>query len=337
MKNFIPSLCSLFLLVLISSCTGNALEETGIVESRDLSHKIKKDQQEVITINEPNLFPEGIEYDIRNDRFLVTSVTRGNIGQVKDGVYSEWVNDEDLISTVGIHIDHSGKRVLVAVSDLGVSEKESEGGPGSLAAIAAYDLEGNRLFYTDLGSLREGAHFANDITVDNKGNAYITDSFSGIIYKVDPLGNPTIFYENPDFVPSEGSFGFNGIDYDPRGYLLVSHLDRGQILRFPISNPETFTVVDLPVELYNPDGIYLKNPNELLVVSNDFGGENGKVQTFRTNNRWVSASLINEFDAPGVFPTTVTVKRNTPYVLYAHLDVLLAGGSQEQFSIVKAE
>lgn len=337
MRNIISSVCSLFFLILLSSCTGNGLEETGIVDSSDLSYKTKKDQQKVITIDEPNLFPEGIEYDIRNNRFLVTSVTRGNIGQVKDGVYSEWINDDDLISTVGIHIDHSGKRILVAVSDLGVSEKESEGGPGSLAAIAVYDLDGNRLFYTDLGSLREGAHFANDVTVDNKGNAYVTDSFSGIIYKVDPLGNPVIFYENPEFVPSEGSFGFNGIDYDPRGYLLVSHLDRGEILRFPISNPETFTVVDLPVELYNPDGINLKNPNELLVVSNDFGGENGKVQTFRTNDRWASANLIDEFNAPGVFPTTVTVKRNTPYVLYAHLDVLLAGGTQQEFSIVKAE
>lgn len=337
MKNIISSACSLFLLIMISSCTSNDIEGTEVLKSSDLSHKMKQDKQEVITIDEPNLYPEGIEYDIRNDRFLVTSVTRGNIGQVIDGVYSEWVNDEDLISTIGIHIDHSGKRVLVAVSDLGVSEKESEGGPGTLAAIAAYDLDGNRLFYTDLGSLREGAHFANDITVDNKGNAYVTDSFSGIIYKVDPMGNPSIFYENDDFAPAEGSFGFNGIDYDPRGYLLVSHLDFGPILRFPLNNPDAYTVVDLSVELANPDGIYLKNPNELLVVSNDLGGANAKVQTFRTNDRWASASLIHEFDAPGVFPTTVTVKRNIPYVLYAHLDVLLAGGSQEEFSIVKAK
>lgn len=102
MKNFMSSVCTMLVLTLFSSCTGNAIDESGIAEPNDLSHKIKKVHQEVITIDEPNLFPEGIEYDIRNDRFLVTSVTRGNIGQVIEGVYSEWVNDEDLISTVGI-------------------------------------------------------------------------------------------------------------------------------------------------------------------------------------------------------------------------------------------
>lgn len=337
MKRIISTAISALMILMIPGCTSTGLEEEGVQQVSDLSMKKGKEKSNVIVIPEENLFPEGIEYDRRNDRFLISSVTQGNIGQVIDGEYSVWVEDDDLISTIGIHIDHSGKRVLVANSDLGVSEKESEGGAGSLAALVAYDLEGNRIFYADLGSLREGPHFANDITVDNKGNAYVTDSFSGIIYKVDPAGNASIFYENAAFAPAEGSFGFNGIDYDPRGFLLVSHLAKQQILKFPIDDPDAYSVVDIPVQLYSPDGIYLKNPNELIVVGNDFGGENASVQTFRTRDKWESAILTDEFATPGVFPTTVTVKRNSPYVLYAHLDVLLSGESQSQFSIVKAE
>lgn len=292
---------------------------------------------EVIRIEEPQLFPEGIEYDIRGDRFLLTSLTRGTIGQVRNGHYTEWINDQDLVSTIGIHIDHSGSRILVANSDPGVSERSSEATQNSLAALAAYDFSGERIFYADLGQLHAGNHFANDVTVDKKGNAYVTDSFSGVIYLVDPAGNPSIFFENKKMNPKENGFGLNGIDYDPRGYLLVSWVDANKILRFPIDDPQEYTEVKMPVELFGPDGIYLKNPNELLVVSNDSGGENGKMQTFSTWNKWETATLIEELDSPGAFPTTVTVKRNTPYVLHAHLDVLFSGGTQEEFSIFKGK
>jgi sugar lactone lactonase YvrE len=188
-----------------------------------------------------------------------------------------------------------------------------------------------------LEALTSGANFANDVTVDQHGNAYVTDSFSGVIFKVDLQGNAMVFYENEELAPAPGGFGLNGIDYDPRGYLLIAKSDSGQLLKFPMDDLDDFTVVDLPVSLIDPDGIYLKNPNQLVIVSNDFGGENASVQTFRTNDRWESASLIAEFHTGAVFPTTATVKRNDIYVLYAHLDVLLAGVSRAEFSIVKAE
>ncbi|HSI70860.1 MAG TPA: hypothetical protein VK941_11545 [Gillisia sp.] len=315
-----------FLLILLFACTANSPEVLEINEVANLTSKHKANKAQVIIIEEQDLFPEGIEYDKRNDRFLISSITRGNIGQVKDGVYSEWVSDEDLVATVGIHIDHTRKRVLVANAAL-----------TSLAGLGAYDLDGNRIFYTDLGGLTSGPNFANDVTVDQHGNAYVTDSFSGIIYKVDLQGNAMVFYENEELAPAPGGFGLNGIDYDPRGFLLVSKIDSGQLLKFPIDNPDNFTEVELPVDLNSPDGIYLKNPNQLVIVSNDFGGENASVQTFRTNDRWESASLIAEFHTGAVFPTTATVKRNEIYVLYAHLDVLLAGGSWAEFSIVKAD
>ncbi len=332
MKQTLLTKATAFLVILTFACTGDSTGPQEVNEIADLSAKKNAWNENVIKIIEQDLFPEGIEYDIRNDRFLITSITRGNIGQVKDGVYSEWVNDGDLTATVGIHIDHSRKRVLVANASL-VNEEF----PAGLAGLAAYDLDGNRIFYTDLGGLTPGAHFANDVTVDQHGYAYVTDSFSGIIYKVDMQGNAVVFYENAELAPAPGGFGLNGIDYDPRGSLLVSKLDTGQLLKFPMDNPDDFTVVDLPVELNFPDGIYLKNPNELVIVNNDLGGENANVQTYRTRDRWQSASLIAEFHTGPVFPTTATVKRNEIYVLYAHLDVLLSGGSKTEFSIVKAE
>lgn len=282
---------------------------------------------DVINIYENNLFPEGIEYDIRGDRFLISSVTRGDIGQVINGEYSVFINNPGFVSTLGLHIDHTTKRLLITNSNI----------DGSLAELYAYDLSGNFIFKADLGALSEGGHLANDVTVDNKGNAYVTDSYGGIIYKVDISGNAEILIQEEAFTPPPGAFGLNGIDYDPRGFLIVSRLDTNQLFKIPFDNPESFIEIQLNAELFSPDGLYLKNPNELIVVNNDSGGENSRVQIFRTHDRWETATLTHEFLSPGNFLTTVAVKRNTPFVLSAHLDILLSGGNQDVFSILKVQ
>ncbi len=319
----IAGIVSLF----IFSCDSEVIEEDRIENVSDLSAKNKMEPA-VISINEENLFPEGIEYDQRDDRFLVSSITRGTIGQVKDGVYSEFIKDPDLFASLGLHIDNSTKRLLVVNSNI----------DGTLSALAAYELSsGERIFYADLDEWEEGPQFANDVTVDNKGMAYVTDSYAGIIYQVDKEGNSSVFYKDEELAPTPGNIGINGIDYDPRGYLLVSHLETNRIIRIPIDNPEKFSEVNIPVDMYSPDGIYLKNPNELLVVSNGGGGENAVVHTFKTRDRWKSAILEDAFSTSATFPTTVTVKGNTPYVLYSYLHILLSEGSQDEFQIVKVD
>ncbi len=335
MKNlFTPSLLMGMLCLLLVSCTSSALDDF-------LDRIDKEEQTEKIVIEEENLFPEGIEYDKILNRYLVSSLVYGDIGTVSDkGTYEVFIEDEDLISSIGIHIDQPRKRLLVAIADPGASVRTAPETQGQLAALAAYNLlTGERLFYTRLDELApEGTgNFANDVTVDKQGNAYVTDSFAGIIYKVNEAGEASVFYQNSDFIPAAGAFGLNGIDYDPRGFLLVAQSNTGEILRFPIKHPTDYHVVELPVEIPSPDGIYLKNPNELLVVGNAGGTDNGVVYTFRTNNKWETAVVRDTFTTPAVFPTTVTIRSGSPYVLYAYLNVLFSGGSQSAFQIVKAE
>lgn len=334
-KLFLPSIWVALSCLLLASCSHFDFEK--ILEK----HKKEAKLPEKIVISEQNLFPEGVEYDKLLNRYIVSSLSFGAIGEVNDqGEYSVLFDDDELISTVGLHIDQPRQRLLVAIADPGTSVKTSPETQGQLAALAAYSLlTGERLFYTRLDPLApEGTgNFANDIAVDNKGNAYVTDSFAGVIYKVDEEGNASVFYQNEAFIPSPGGFGLNGIDFDPRGFLLVAHSESQEILRFPIEDPDAFSRVEIPVELPGPDGLYLKNPNELLVVNNAGGMDNGVVYTFKTNDKWLSAEVKDEFITPPVFPTTVTMRQGEPYVLYAHLQELLSGGSQEEFQIVRAK
>lgn len=322
-KFFTKVLCGLLILTTFSCSTENA-EDSQFFQA-DL--RMSRVDADITNIYETDLYPEGIEYDIRGDRFLISSITRGDIGQVKDGEYTVWISNPEFTSTLGLHIDHTTKRVLITNTNI----------DGSLAELFAYDLSGNFLFKSDLGILSAGGHLANDVSVDRHGNAYVTDSYGGIIYKVDPKGAAEIFIQDEAFTPPPGAFGLNGIDYHPRGFLIVSRADTNELFKIPLNDPQNFSKIQFSAALYSPDGLYLKNPNELLVVSNDFGGENSRVQTLRTRDGWETATLTDDFLTPGSFLTTVTVKRSTPYVLSAHLDVLLSGGSSDVFSILKVE
>ena len=324
MKKLCTAILGAFFVFGTFSCSK---EDPQKIDSEQLDLKVKQEKTSPIEIHEPALFPEGIVYDKRGDRFLISSITRGDIGQVIDGEYSVWVSNPDFVSTLGLHVDQNTKRVLITNSNI----------DGSLAALAAYDLSGEMLFYTELHTLTTGGHFVNDVTVDNRGNAYVTDSYAGIIYKITPEGDAEIFLHSEALAPTPPAFGMNGIVYDPRGFLLVGRADNHSLIKIPLEQPENFSEVELQANLYSPDGLFLKNPNELLVVSNDFGGENSRVQTFRTTNKWETANLVEEFLTPGEFITTITTRKTIPYVLVAHLDILLAGGTTDNFSILKAE
>lgn len=131
-----------------------------------------------------------------------------------------------LVSTVGILVDDERNTLWVANSDLGAGNRTKTATQGKLAGVAKYDATTRkRLAYYDLGALSEGSHFANDIALDKHGNAYVTDSFAPIIYKIDTAGKATIFAQNPMFNDADG-FNLNGIAYHEGGYLLVGNTIR---------------------------------------------------------------------------------------------------------------
>lgn len=274
----------------------------------------------------PFVFPEGMVYDAKGERFLVSSIAQGTIGAVThDGTYSPFIVDGALVSSAGMEIDKTGKRLLVTNARV----------DGSLAQLAAYDLTTKaRLFLVNLAAVaNDGApHLANDVAVDQHGNAYVTDSYAGNIYKVDPSGNATIFYQNTTYTPAPGGFGFNGIEYSNSkgGYLLVAHSAMNSIVKIPISNPAALTTVQFSSPIVSPDGLLLsKNSKELIVVNNTASSSGSKVMSVVSNNSWTSANVTGEYNTAVVYPTTLASDGKTEYVLYSYIHLL---GSQPKNS-----
>ncbi len=280
---------------------------------------------ETISFNQEGIYPEGLVYDAIGQRFLVSSFNNGAIGQVKDyGSYSTFVNYEQLISKAGIYVDSPRNRVLVATAVPGTSVKRSITTQGKLTAIAIYNLTTRvRTNYIDLGNLKPLlSHFANDIAVDSSGNAYITDSFSGIIYKVDLSGNVTIFLENSQLAAPNGSFGLNGIVYHPNGYLIVTKYNEGLLYKIPVSDPNSCSQIVIPQEIFSADGISFDNDGLLVVACNN---PTNKVFKLATTNNWNTASIAGIFETGDVFPTTLAKRNNEMYVLYSYLGGLFSG------------
>lgn len=298
----------------------------------------------VIKFNSAALYPEGVAWDTTNKRFLVTSIRKGEIGSVKDdGTHWVFARDPRLVSSVGIKIDAARDRVLVCNADPGAAEKSSQDTTGKLAGLAAFRLSTGKLIkYIDLAKGIDGGHFCNDLTIDKDGTAYITDSFSPIIYKVDANYNASVFVNNKAF--SGKSFNLNGIVIKDN-YLLAVKMNSGQLFKIPVNNPDAFNEVKLKNPIYGADGLSWGPDGSLIVIANNnaYVGATpptatNKVIKLNSSNNWATAYVTGQADTGDVFATTGTIRDGQFYVIHAMLHVLFNPETKkhlEQFNIVK--
>ncbi len=301
------------------------------------------DLPDEVAFQAPGIYPEGIEYDLLSNRFLLSSLTTGTIGEVDDaGNYRPFIIDEDLFSSVGIEVDVLRQRLLVANADLGIAANTSDSTSGQTASLGIYDLSsGNRIAMIDLTEADTLArpHFANDVTVDLQGNIYVTDSFSPIIYKVSNDNEVSVFLENDTFLPPPGGFGLNGIVYHPGGFLIVAFSATNSLYRVPLNNPEGFTLIEVEAELNGVDGLYIGiDPRELVVVNNAGGEDSANLtRLFSSNALFRSVVPTGQFNTGAVFPTTVVQRGGQYFVLNSFIGEIFGGSADRStFSIQRA-
>jgi sugar lactone lactonase YvrE len=294
---------------------------------------------EMILAERPGFHPEGIEWDAENARFLTGSVTEGTIFEIADdGTVTPFIEDEVLVSSIGIHIDAANRRLLVANSDLAsTSDPDATG----LAQLGIYDLDtGERLHLVDLGGLLpENKHFANDVTVDEDGNAYVTDSLSPVIYKVTPDGEASIFIEDEQ-LGAEG-FGLNGIEFHAHGFLLAAVGGTASLYKIPLDDPESLTLVEVD-QAFGADGIIINSEDgHIFAVAgtvNEDGSFTDEIIEVASEDEWETAEIVNRVPSQAeLAPTTVTLRAGVPYVVHAHFNELFSGGSADAFEIIRID
>lgn len=279
----------------------------------------KSEMPERVTVTRKALYPEGVAWDTTRRKFMLSSLTEGSVGHVNDrGEYRRFISDSRLISSIGIQIDLRNGRVLVCNSDPGVSKKSSKKTKNKLAALGIYSLkDGSPLHYIELSRWLKGKHFANDLTLDDQGNIYVTDSYAPIIYKVDKQGNPWVFLEHDRF-KGEG-FNLNGIVYHQDGYLLVAKYNEGIIFRIPVKNPRAFSQVVIPEAIHGVDGLLWGSDGSLVAIANESGKQTNRIFKMVSDDNWESARITGEKVTGRVFATTGTIRNGDLYILHAKL------------------
>ncbi len=284
---------------------------------------------DLILVERPSLFPEGIEYDAANGRFLLSSIGEGSVFAIQDdGTHQAIIEDDALMSSLGVEIDEERNRVLVANSDLAVMADPTA---ATQVFLGIYDLDsGERLHMV---SLIEGepdsAHLANDVAVDADGNAYVTDTIDPTVYKVDMDGNASVF---TDQFGGMDALAINGIVYHSDGYLLVSVMDAagGGIVRVPLDNPAESSRVELDQSVIG-DGMVLHPNGNLIVV--DVGS--ASILSLGSDDGWTTAVI--EASALNHPASTVALRGEQVYAVYPHFDAMTTGKMPEVFEIILIE
>jgi hypothetical protein len=128
----------------------------------------------VFRLDVGDLLPEGIAYDPGDDVFYLGSVRHGKILRV---------------SRTGRCTDFAALEGMWAVSAHmpGVAGYSAE--RDGDAEVFRFDLDNGALLGRHTLTNDDASHNLNDVVVSSNGTAYITDSFTGAIYTIDPQRN----------------------------------------------------------------------------------------------------------------------------------------------------
>jgi sugar lactone lactonase YvrE len=113
----------------------------------------------------------------------------------------------------------------------------------------------------------------NALTFDKQGNAYVSDSFSGIIWRVPPSGGARVWSSDPLLGPGTGltpPFGANGVQFNNEGTaLFVANTAFHQIIKIPVNPDGSAGAATIFITGINaPDGIMFDGNDNLWVCAN---------------------------------------------------------------------
>ncbi|XP_027351445.1 uncharacterized protein LOC113862564 [Abrus precatorius] len=277
----------------------------------------------VINFRSPNLYPESFAWDPQAQHFLVGSLRQRIIAAVSDaGVVETFISDSDLpagASFLGLAVDSPRNRLLAVVHTYNTLPHFN--------ALAAYDLRSRRrIFLSSLPS--DDIDAANDVAVDHRGNAFVTNSAGNFIWKVTTDGSATVFSRSPLYTaatnnPVDGALGLNGIAYVSKGYLLVVQSSTGKVFKVDAVDG-TARYVLLNEDLVGADDIAVRNDGSAAMVS-----PIKEMWLLKSMDSWAEGVVYDKLEIDvRRFPTAVVVgAKERVYVLYGHFDEGKTGDS----------
>jgi hypothetical protein len=218
----------------------------------------------VVKLPEKDLITEGLAYDPQEEKFYIGSVRKRKIVTVdKNGQTTDFTSSQQdgLWGVFGLKIDAKRRILWVAssaIAEMNNFDKKEE----NLAAVFQYDLKTKKLIKKYSLPSDGKRHLFGDLTINSKGDVFITDSFSPNIYQISlEKGMLENFVSGP-FASLQG-IAFSG---DEKQFF-ISDYSQG-IFSIDVAT-KNITKLNSPdsVTLLGIDGIYFYQ-NTLLAIQN---------------------------------------------------------------------
>jgi sugar lactone lactonase YvrE len=176
-----------------------------------------------------------------------------------------------------------------------------------------------------------GGSGLNALTFDKLGNAYISDSFNGIIWKVGPAGGtPTIWSNSPLLGPGVGltpPFGANGVEFSNDGKtLFVANTAFHQIIQIPVNPDGSAGAASVFITGINaPDGIAIDRQDNIWICANQ---EDDIVVIDKAGKVIAKLGDFNGFNKDGVasgllFPASLAFSHDSKTLYVSNLTLFL--------------
>ncbi len=217
--------------------------------------------QKVISLSEKDLHPEGLVFLQKNNIWLAGSIHKRKIVAFdpKTGSCSDWLKTDDMLAVFAIKPDSDEKYLWAATSAmpemLGFS-KEIDGN----AEILKIEIATKKIvkrFKTN------GKHVFGDIAISKKGEVFISDSASPIIYTI--KNNELSVWLNLE----KEAFNLQGITFNADfSQMYVADYLKG-IMSIPMAKPQSFKWLKFPENTASKgiDGLVFYK-NSLIAVHN---------------------------------------------------------------------
>lgn len=280
--------------------------------------------QEQYVLSSQSSLPEGVAFDAASESFFATAISGGQITRVT-ALGQELVfhrSDEPNLSFSGAHVDDARRLLWVCAVDV-------KSGPAPRSRIVAFDIArgGKIVRSVDLGD----GSFCNDLTTDDDGAVYATDSALPHVYRLAPEAEGVdVFATDPRFAPATpGVIGLNGVDIAPDGEsLLVAKSVPPTLFRVPLHEPDEVGVVTFSGDAFGmpgdprfpgPDGIEFLG-DELYVAYD------GGVQQLRFAGEQFDHAVVRTTTAVPTGLTSLTVAEGRLYAIDSEVYRVMYGG-----------
>jgi sugar lactone lactonase YvrE/dienelactone hydrolase len=290
------------------------------------------------TLAERDLIAEGIAHDPVGRVFYVGSIHRRKVVSVDArGAVKDFTGEgqDGLWGVLGMRVD-AARRVLWVNSVAGPEAGEARGSSG----VFKYDLKTGKLVKKYLLPNKPRTHLLNDVALNSRGDAFITDSEEGSVYVVRAARD-----ELELLVPAGKFIYANGVTLSPdERRLYVADFASG----LSVVDVETGAVkaVEYPegVIIHGADGLYFYRDS--LVAVQNLRGPGRVVRLFlnREGDRVTSARVVEAFNPLFEIPTTgVLVGDELFYIANSQLrkvndaGVIPAGTKLDEVRILRAK